>query len=101
PNGTTHQVGLSLHVIDFGLTAPSPNTVTAAPGTTSAPVNFQVTAAGSFSQPVTVSCTVNISGGGCNLTPGTSVNPTATAPVNMTASILVLLGVASGICMAT
>ncbi len=96
PNGTTHQVGLTLHVINFGLTTPSPTTVTAAPGTTSAPVDFQVTAGGSFSQSVTVSCTVNISGGGCNLTPGTTVNPTSSSPVNMTASIVVPLGTAAG-----
>src|SRR5258708_32195729 len=96
PNGTTHQVGLTLHVINFGLTTPSPTTVTAAPGTTSAPVDFQVTAGGSFSQSVTVSCTVNISGGGCNLTPGTTVNPTSSSPVNLTPSIVVPLGTAAG-----
>jgi uncharacterized membrane protein len=95
-NGTTHQVGLTLHVINFGVTTPSPTTVTAAPGTTSSPASFQVTALGSFNQAVTVSCTVNISGGGCNLTPGTTVNPTSTAPVNMTASIVVPLGTAAG-----
>lgn len=96
PNTTTHQTGLTLHVIDFGLTTPSPIAVTAAPGTTSPLVNFQVTAAGSFSQSVTVSCTVNIPGAGCNLTPGTTVNPTSIAPVNMTASIVVPLGIAAG-----
>ena len=95
-NGTTHQASLTLHVINFGLTTPSPNVVTAAPGTTSSPVNFQVTAAGSFSQPVTISCSVNISGGGCNLTPGTTVTPTSSSPVNMTASIVVPLGTAAG-----
>jgi hypothetical protein len=39
---------------------------------------------------------VNISGGGCNLTPGTTVNPTSSSPVNMTASIVVPLGTAAG-----
>jgi uncharacterized membrane protein len=96
PNGTTHQAGLTLHVINFGLTTPSPSTVTVAPGTTSLPVNFQITAAGSFNQSVTVSCSVNISGGGCNLTPGITVNPTSSSPVNMTASIVVPLGTAAG-----
>jgi uncharacterized membrane protein len=95
-NSTTHQAGLTLHVIDFGLTTPSPSTVTAAPGTTSSPVNFQVTAAGSFNQSVTVSCSVNIPGGGCNLTPGITVNPTSSSPVNMTASIVVPLGTPAG-----
>jgi len=95
-NSTTHQVGLTLHVIDFGLTTPSPATVTAAPGTTSSPVNFQVTAAGSFNQSVTVSCSVNIPSGGCNLTPGVTVNPTSSSPVNMMASIVVPLGTGGG-----
>jgi hypothetical protein len=91
-NSTTHRVGLTLQVIDFGLTPPAPNAVTVAPGTTSSVVNFQVTAAGPFNQSVSVSCSVNIAGGGCNLTPGTTVSPTSSAPVNMTASIVVPAG---------
>jgi uncharacterized membrane protein len=96
PNGTTQQVGLSLHVIDFGLTTPSPSTVTAAPGTTSPAVTFQVTAAGSFNQSVTVSCTVNLPQSGCNLTPGTTVKPTSSTPVDMTARVVVPVGAAGG-----
>src|SRR4029077_8256294 len=96
PSETAHTAGLALRVINFGLTAPSPNTVTAPPGTTSPPVSFQVTAQGSFDQSVTVSCTVNISGGGCSLTPAKTVTPTSTTPVNMTASVTVPAGTAFG-----
>jgi hypothetical protein len=93
---TTHTAGLLLHVIDFGLTLPSPSTVITPPGTKSPPVSFQVTAAGSFNQSVSVSCTVSISGGGCSLTPATTVTPTASTPVNMTASVTVPVGTPLG-----
>jgi hypothetical protein len=84
-----HTAGMVLHVVSFGITAPSPSSVTVPDGTTSSPVSFQVTAAGSFNQSVTVSCSVAIAGATCNLTPGTTVNPTAGNPVNMTASVVV------------
>ena len=84
-----HTVPVTLHLLSFGLTTPSPSSVTVGRGSTSAPVSFQVTAAGSFNQSVTVSCTTTISGATCNLTPGTTVNPTASTPVNMTASVSV------------
>ena len=92
----THQVPLTLHVVNFGLTNPSPSTVSTPHGTTSPPVSFQITAAGSFNQAVTVSCNVALSGATCNLTPGSSVYPTATAPVNMIATVLVPDAAAAG-----
>ena len=92
----THQVPLTLHVVNFGLTNPSPATVSTPHGTTSPPVSFQVTAAGSFNQAVTVSCTVALSGATCDLSPGATVYPTATAPVNMTATVTVPGGAAAG-----
>jgi hypothetical protein len=85
----THKIPLSLHLLSFGLTAPSPATVNVARGNTSSPVSFQVTAAGSFKQSVTVSCSPNLANAVCNLTPGTTVNPTSSSPVNMTATVAV------------
>ncbi|MGO9085143.1 MAG: hypothetical protein ACLP6G_14605 [Terriglobales bacterium] len=87
PNKTTHLVPVTLHVIDFALTTPSPTSVTVPRGTTSPLVDFQVTAAGSFDQSVTVSCNPGISNATCTLTPSPTVNPTSTDPVNMTASV--------------
>ena len=52
----THQLPLTLHVVNFGMTAPSPANVTVSRGTTASPVSFQITAAGSFDQSVNVSC---------------------------------------------
>ena len=92
----THSVPVLLRVINFGMTAPSPATVTVPRGTTSSPVSFQITAAGSFNQSVNVSCTSGIAGAACSLTPGATVNPTAGSPANMTASVEVPSGTVPG-----
>lgn len=95
-NHVTHVVPLTLHMVSFALTTPSPSSVTVPRGTASSPVNFQVTAAGSFNQSVSVSCSVTIANAICALTPGTTVNPTSTNPVTMTASVTVPAGTATG-----
>lgn len=92
----THTVPVALHVINFGLATPSPASVNVLRGKTSTPVSFQVTAAGSFNQTVTVSCVTSITGATCNLTPGATVTPTASRPINMTATVSVPLGTATG-----
>jgi len=96
PSSLTHQVPVILHLVSFGITTPFPASVTVPRGTTSSAVNFQVTVAGSFSQSVTVSCNSVIANATCTLTPGTTVNPTSTAPANMTASVFVPAGTAVG-----
>ncbi len=91
----TQQTPIALHVINFGMTSPSPASVTVNRGTTSSPVDFQITAAGaSFNQAVNVTCT--ISGATCNLAPGTTVYPTSSQPVSMTASVEVPASTAPG-----
>ena len=92
----THTVPVTLHLVAFGLTTPSPASVTTGKGTTSPPVSFQATAAGSFAQSVTVTCSTEIPNATCNLTPAATVNPTASAPVNMTASVTVPAGTNAG-----
>ena len=91
-----HQIPVTLHVIDFTLTKPAPATVTVPRGTTSSLVNFQIIAAGSFNQPVTVSCNAAIANAVCTLTPGTTVDPTSGNPVSMTASVAVPAATAPG-----
>ena len=88
-NHLTHAVPVTLHLVSVGLTTPSPATENVPRGTTSSPVSFQVTAAGSFSQSVTVSCSTNIANATCALTPGATVYPTAATPVVMTASVAI------------
>ena len=92
----THTIPVNLTLLSFGLTTPTPTSVTADAGTTSPAVSFQATAAGPFDQSVMVSCNPGIAGATCNLTPGTTVNPTSSDPVNMTASVTVPSGTASG-----
>lgn len=92
----THTLPVTVHILSFGLTTPSPASVTAGRGQTSSPVSFQITAAGSFNQTVTVSCSTTIPNATCDLSPGTSVTPTSTSPVNMTASIEVPAGTTTG-----
>ena len=95
-NHIAHAVPLTLHLVAFGLTTPSPASVTTGDGTTSPAVSFQATAAGSFAQAVTVSCSTGIPNATCNLTPAATVNPTSSAPVNMTASVMVPAGTNGG-----
>ena len=95
-NHVTHTIPLVLHLVNFGMTTPSPRSVNVARGSTSSPVSFQITAAGTFNHSVTVSCSPAISGATCNLTPGATVNPKAGAQVNMTASVVVPGATAAG-----
>lgn len=97
-NHTTQLAALTLSVVNFGLTTPSPVTVTTPPGGAAPLVSFQATAQGSFNQSVTLSCslTPSIAGATCAFTPGTVVNPTSISPVNVTVAVTVPSGTASG-----
>ena len=92
----THDAPVTLHIVDFGLTDPSPATVTAQQGGTSNSTSFQVTAAGSFSGTVALTCTGTVitAGATCNFLPSANVNPTAANPVNASVTVNVPAGVA-------
>jgi hypothetical protein len=89
-NNVMRQAPVTLKVVDFGLTPPSPDSVTVAPGSNSAPVSFQVTAAGSFQDTVNLSCAVptQLSGVSCSFkvrendifVPSKTANPTSDSP---------------------
>jgi hypothetical protein len=96
-NHITHTIPLTLHVVSFALSTPTPATVTASRGTISPPASFQITAAGSFNQSVALVCSVGIANAVCTLTPGTTVNPIASNPVLVTASVTIPAGTAPGI----
>src|ERR1700686_223796 len=55
-NAITHDAAVTLHVVDFNLTAPSPNSLSVAQGGTSGASTFQVTGPGSFAGTVTLNC---------------------------------------------
>ena len=95
-NSTTHDAPLTLHVVDFDLTAPSPNSITVNRPNTSDPVTFQVTASGSFNGAVTLSCSGLPSGAACNFSPSNSVNPTSGNPVTITLTISTTASTSTG-----
>jgi hypothetical protein len=87
-NAITHDAPVTLHVVDFNLTVPSPNSVSVGQGGTSPASTFQVTAAGSFAATVTLSCPAGLpSGAACVFSPSSSVNPTSSAPVTVTLTV--------------
>jgi len=96
PSTTTHEIPVTLQIVDFALSVPKPANVSVPRGTTSSLVDFNVTAAGSFNQAVNVSCNPGIVNATCTLTPSTTVNPTPSTPVNMTASVTVPSATAAG-----
>jgi len=96
PSQITEQAPVTLHVVNFAITSANPASVSVGRGNTSSPVSFQVTAAGSFNQAVTISCSNNIPNAVCNFTPGSSVSPISTTPVNMTVTVTVPAGTTTG-----
>jgi hypothetical protein len=98
PNNTTNVAPLTLHVVNWSMTAPSPSSITEPRGATSPPVSFQITAQGSFNQSVTLGCSFSpsIAGASCGFTPGAVVNPTSNSPVNLTATVTVPAGTPTG-----
>lgn len=86
-SNVTHVFPLSLHVIDFNLSAPSPTSVSVAPGATSAPLSMTVSADGAFSGQVTLSCAGLPAGTACQFQPSVVVPTNASpAPVSLTIS---------------
>jgi hypothetical protein len=87
-NAITRDASVTLHVVDFNLTAPSPNSMSVAQGGASGASSFQVTATGSFAGTVTLSCSAGLpSGAACSFSPSSSVNPTSSAPVTVTLTV--------------
>ena len=84
----THDAPLILHVVDFNLAAPAPNSLTVGQGETSAPSTFQVTAQGSFDGAVALSCPTGLpTGAACIFSPSSSVSPTVSNPVTVTLTV--------------
>jgi len=87
-NAITHDAPVTLHVVDFNLTAPSPNSLSVAQGGTSGTSTFQVTASGSFAGTVTLSCSAGLPGGAaCMFSPSNAASPTSSSPVTVTLTV--------------
>src|SRR5438132_14329544 len=72
-NSLTRNLALTLHVVDFGLTAPAPSSATVAPGNTSGPVSF--------------ACSGLPAGAACSFQPAGPVNPVSGVPVAVTMAL--------------
>ena len=86
PNRIAHGASLVLHVVDFALGTPNPNTITIPEGF-SGQTTFQVTASGSFAQVVTLSCPSGLPNGAtCSFSPNPA-SPTSANPVTVTLTV--------------
>lgn len=89
PKQTTHAVPVTFNVVAFALTSPSPASVSVQQGGTSSAVRFEVTAAGSFNQSVTLACSDAIANAICNFSPSATVSPTSSAPASLSVTVTV------------
>lgn len=78
--------GVTLNVVDFTLGAPTPGSVSVIPGENTQVV-AQVSALGSFSGAVTLSCNAPATGVTCSFSPSATVNPTLSTPVTVTITV--------------
>lgn len=92
----TRDASVTLHVVDLGLTAPAPNSLTVGQGGTSAASTFQVTASGSFAGAVTLSCSGLPAGAACVFSPPSPVSPTSSTPVTVTLTVTAASGTPVG-----
>jgi hypothetical protein len=84
----THDFALTLHIVDFTLAAPSPSSVTVTPGNASDSVSVLVSALGSFSGSVTLSCSNLPTGASCQFQPSSTVSPTSGNPASVSLQIV-------------
>ena len=97
PSTLTHDAAVTLHVVDFALSAPAPATVSVPQGSNSSVVTLQVTPLGSFSGTVTLSCPAGLpSGATCTFSPSAIVsNLPATVLLTITTLASTPLGTTS------
>jgi hypothetical protein len=88
PSALTVDFSITLHIVDFALSAPAPNSVSLIPsGDTSAPVSLLVSGLGSFAGTVTLSCSGLPTGASCQFQPSNSVNLATTNPAPLTLTL--------------
>jgi hypothetical protein len=87
PANTTHVQAVTFNVVDFNLTAPTPNAVTVVKGRTSSAMVFQVQAQGSFSGAVTLDCEGLPAEADCQFAPSNLVTPTSGPPSIVTLTV--------------
>ncbi|MGB9490739.1 MAG: hypothetical protein WCA92_09750 [Terriglobales bacterium] len=88
PEAITQDAPVTLHIVDFSMSALNPGTLTVVQGGTSNAASFQVSAMGSFSGTVNLSCPTGLpSGTTCQFSPSSTVTPTGSNPVTVTMTV--------------
>ena len=78
---------LTLHIVDFTISPPTPATVSVVPGNTTAPVSLSVSGLGSFAGIVTLSCSGLPAGASCQFQPSGTVDLSVANPVPLTLTL--------------
>ena len=87
PSALILDFSLTLHIVDFSLSPPSPSSVSVIPGNTSAPVSLLVSALGSFAGSVALSCSGLPQGASCQFQPSNTVNPASGNPASVALTV--------------
>jgi len=96
-NQIAHQAALTLHVVDFSLSAPAPATTTVPLGATSSPVTMQVDFLGSYPTNgiVALACAAP-AGLTCNFFPSAAITPSLGSSVTVTMTVAAASGASTG-----
>jgi len=92
----THDTPVTLHVVDFNLSAPSPSTTTAVIPSPAAAVLFNVTASGTVAVDVTLACSGLPAAAACSFLPEGDTVSTASLSVTADAPVPVQLSITTG-----
>jgi hypothetical protein len=84
PSALTLDFSLTLHIVDFDLSPPAPNSVSVIPGSVSAPVALVVSGQGSFAGAVALSCSGLPAGASCQFQPSSTVSPVSAQSLELT-----------------
>ena len=87
--------GLNFDVVDFGISVPSPSSLTTFPSATTTATSFNLTGAGAFSGTVSLACSGLPNGATCNFLPAGPYSPTADNPVNVNMTVTVPIATAA------
>lgn len=97
-SATSHSQAVTLRVVDYQMTTPSPGSLTVYPNTTSSPpAAFTVSALGQFNLPVALSCGGLPANVICTFSPSNVVNPAPGAPANVTVTVTASTQVVAGV----
>ena len=87
PSALVLDYSLTLHIVDFTLSPPSPTSVTVIPGSTGGPVSLLVSPLGSFGDTVLLSCSGLPQGASCQFQPSNTVDLSSGNPASVALTV--------------